>query len=201
MFAPNRLLALLLFLALIPTVSVADEPVVSPEQKKMMEAFVKASTPGDAHDFLQRYEGDWNYTMKFWMQPDAKPEESSGKAKFSMILGGRFLQQEFEGTSMGQPFSGLGFTGYDTLKEKFISTWMDNMGTTMVNSDGQFVDGKGAIEESGSHSCPMEEDGVAEFRNVWTAPKDGAFSFEWYRKLPDGKEFKGMEIHYKKAAK
>jgi len=39
---------------------------------------------------------------------------------------------------MGMPFEGIGINGYDNLKKKFVSTWIDNMGTMIVMSTGTF---------------------------------------------------------------
>jgi hypothetical protein len=41
------------------------------------------------------------------------------------VLGGRFVEQRYAGNFMGQPFSGLGYTGYDNYRKKYIGSWMD----------------------------------------------------------------------------
>ena len=51
-------------------------------------------------------------------------------------LGGRYLQEEVSGQMMDQPFNGMGITGYDNLNKKYISFWIDNMGTGMSTMDG-----------------------------------------------------------------
>ena len=53
-----------------------------------------------------------------------------------MLLDGRFLQQEFTGEMMGQPFSGVGINAYDNLRKRYVTTWIDTMGT------GIFHDGR-----------------------------------------------------------
>ena len=42
-----------------------------------------------------------------------------------MLLGGRFLQQEFSGEMMGSLYHGIGFTGHDNHTQKYVSTWME----------------------------------------------------------------------------
>lgn len=54
-----------------------------------------------------------------------------------MILGGRFLQQEVNGEMMGMPMNGIGITGYDNLKKKYVGFWIDNMGTGMYTMEGE----------------------------------------------------------------
>jgi hypothetical protein len=39
---------------------------------------------------------------------------------------------------MGQPFHGIGFTGYDNLKKKYVMSWMDNAATGIMYSEGTY---------------------------------------------------------------
>src|SRR6266404_2460383 len=48
--------------------------------------------------------------------PEGKPLESTGVMKREMVLGGRFLQEDFDGSFAGKPFKGHGLTGYDPAK-------------------------------------------------------------------------------------
>ena len=69
-----------------------------------------------------------------------------------MILGGRYLEQRYEGTMMGQPFSGIGVTGFDNYKKKFVSTWVDSMGTaimTMTRHGRQVGEGHHVVGHDG----------------------------------------------------
>ena len=81
--------------------------------------------------------------------------ESAGTAEMKMLLDGRFLQQEFTGDMMGQPFSGIGIDGYDNLAKKYVSTWIDTMGTRIfsmegkASGDGKTITQKGQHEEAG----------------------------------------------------
>ena len=49
-----------------------------------------------------------------------KDEKSSGTMHNEMILGDRFLKQEYEGTMMGMPFHGGGLVGYDNVNQRGI---------------------------------------------------------------------------------
>ena len=37
---------------------------------------------------------------------------------------------------MDKPFSGVGTTGYDNTKKKFVGTWIDSMSTGIMRSEG-----------------------------------------------------------------
>lgn len=102
----------------------------------MMEAWASANAPGKQHEWLSHFVGSWDTTSKFWMDPAAPPMESTGTAQAKMILGGRYVMEEFSGDMMGQPFQGLGITGYDKLRKQFVSTWMDSMSTAIITMHG-----------------------------------------------------------------
>ncbi len=90
-----------------------------------------------------------------WKAPEAKPEGSSGTSTFKMILGGRYLQQDFKGKVMGQSFTGLGLMGYNNLSKKYESIWLDSMGTAMMKGEGTFDDGEKMFKEAGRRARPL----------------------------------------------
>lgn len=191
-------LVALSFLALSPFSSFASpDPKATPDPK--MEAFIKASTPGAEHQMLAKYAGQWDHTVSWWMDANAKPEVSKGSSEIAMIMGGRFLEHKVSGTSMGQPFSGLGITGYDNVQKHFSTIWLDNMGTGMMNGKANFDKDKNALVDQGSFSCPMSQTGTKEYRAVWTMPANNTFKYEMYVTDDSGKEFKMMQIDYVKA--
>jgi hypothetical protein len=131
-------LALLAALALVAPIAAQDPGAgeMTPEQKAMMEAWMKASTPGAPHAQLAASAGTWDVASTWWMEPGKEPEKSTGTAERTMILGGRVMVEKFNGSMMGQPFEGMGTTGFDNVSQKYWSTWMDSMSTGMMMSTG-----------------------------------------------------------------
>lgn len=168
-------------------------------QEEMMKKWTEYSTPSETHKFLATMEGNWTYTQKMWEPQQEKPQESKGSATFKMILGGRYLQQEVKGEVMGQPYEGMGLTGYDNLKKKTISTWADNMGTSILTGSGEINLKKKAIAESGSFTCPMDKDNTAEYRSDWVMNDKNKMTFTMYNKFDGMKEMKMMEMVYTRA--
>ncbi len=106
-------------------------------QEEMMKAWEESMTPGDAHKKLEAFVGSWNVEVKAWMNgPKGEPAVSKGTAEYTMALGGRYLRQEVSGEMMGQPLAGVGYTGYDNFRKKYVSFWIDNMGTGMSTMEG-----------------------------------------------------------------
>ena len=110
---------------------------MSPEEKAMMDAMVKAATPGPNHQLLASVAGDWAFKSRMWMKPSAPPSESTGTVSYTTQLGGRFVEGMYRGEMMGMPFEGRGLMGYDNVSGQFQSTWADNMGTTIMLMTGQ----------------------------------------------------------------
>jgi hypothetical protein len=164
------------------------------DPQAMMEVYQKLATPGEPHKQLASMEGSWTTKTKSWMEPNKPPMESNGSCEQKMLLDGRFLQQECTGEMMGQPFTGIGVTGYDNHTKKYVSTWMDSMGTGIYFMEGTAsADGK-TITQKGRYDDPTE--GPMELRGVTKIVDDNTEVFEMYGTGKDGKEMKMMEITY-----
>jgi len=84
-------------------------------------------------------EGGWKAVVKSWNGP-GEPAVSEGVSENRMILGGRYLEQRFQSTMMGQPFEGYGLDGYDNATHSYWFFWIDNMGTSMMSGTGAMDD-------------------------------------------------------------
>ncbi|HEY1252593.1 MAG TPA: DUF1579 domain-containing protein [Thermoanaerobaculia bacterium] len=168
----------------------------APDQAAMMEMMKKASTPGDMHKKLDDMVGTFNAELKMWMDPSKPPETSKGTETSAWALGGRFVETKFEGTFMGQPFNGLGYTGYDNVQKKYVGTWMDTAGTGMMFSTCTLdATGKSMTCKSSTVWDPMSgKQTPMEFKTTWT-DRDH-HTMEMFGAGPDGKNYKMMEISY-----
>jgi Protein of unknown function (DUF1579) len=132
------------------------------DQQAMMEFWKKMAMPGEPHKLFSSLAGSWTTTSREWMEPGKPPTESTGTAEMKMLLDGRFLYQEYNAQMMGQPFSGVGIDAYDNMTKKYVTAWMDSMGTGIFVMEGTAsADGK-TITLKGSHpeadpSCGLED--------------------------------------------
>ena len=162
--------------------------------KNEMEAYQKYSIPGAPHRLLARMAGSWKTNTKSWFEPGKPPTESKGSCEQKMILDGRFLHQAFTGDMMGALFTGVGITGYDNFKKRYVSTWMDSMSTGIFFFEG--------ISSSDEHTIAMEcrtEDpvrGSVRWRSMTRIVDDDTHLFEMYITDRSDKEQKMMEITY-----
>ena len=164
------------------------------DPQAMMELWKQAATPGEPHKQFANLVGSWTTTTKEWMEPGKPPTESTGTAEMKMLLDGRFLYQEYNGQMMGQPFSGIGINAYDNMTKKYVTAWMDSMGTGIFIMEGTgSADGK-TITLKGSH--PEPGGGTMTHRAVWTLVDNNNQTFEMYGTHHGGKETKVLEIQY-----
>ncbi|HKO00456.1 MAG TPA: DUF1579 family protein, partial [Thermoanaerobaculia bacterium] len=118
--------ALFSCLVLAGSLLLADEPKKpepSAEEKAAWAAMEKAASPGDAHKKLSAMVGDFDTKVSSWMAPGTPPVTSMGRSHNSWALDGRWVEERFTGTFMGKPFHGIGYTGYDNIKKKYVGTW------------------------------------------------------------------------------
>jgi hypothetical protein len=162
------------------------------EMQEMMQVYKKFGTPGDQHKILSSLEGSWTTRTRGWMEPDKPPMESTGTCEQKMILGGRYLQQEYTGDMMGEKFSGVNLIGYDNFTKKYVSTWIDSMSTGIYCFEGiASADGK-TITQENSYEDPVK--GPATWKSVSRIIDNNTMEYEMYITPKGGKEEKMMEM-------
>jgi hypothetical protein len=169
-------------------------PGMGADHDAMMAKWQEMSTPNENHKALDVLVGHWDHSLKWWMSPDAPPDESTGTTQTTWILGGRFIKHMAQGTSMGQPFEGMGIIGYDNGKKEYNMVWIDNMGTGFMTASGQYDPASKTFTEKGQISCPIK--GQMPFRGVTKIIDNDHYTYELYAPGEDGKEFRSMEIRY-----
>jgi hypothetical protein len=176
-------------------------PLVAGAQEKKKDAAAEAveaqwaefAKVGEEHKQLARLAGRWKVEVKsLYPNPD-QPTTSEGTANFRVLLGGRYLQQNFRGEFEGQEFRGVGISGYDNTKGKYVGAWMDTMGTGIMTTEGEYNADKHELVETGVSSTPM---GEAKFKMVSRYLDDDKFVFEMSMLDEAGKETKMMEMTY-----
>jgi hypothetical protein len=83
--------------------------------------------------------GRWQGITRTWFDPDVLADESPTQATFRLLLDGRFLLHEYEGTIQGKPHQGLAIYGCFRREQEWQMAWIDSfhMGTEMMFSTGE----------------------------------------------------------------
>ncbi len=194
---PSNVTLLLVLVALCALPALADDTEThgaeAPDMDAAMAAMQKAAAPGEHHRFLAGMEGDWGLASKVWMGPDAPPMESLGSSKKTMIMDGRYLQEETKGEMMGNAFHGRAISAFDNTAGEFIGTWIDSMSTTIAVVRGQ-REGD-TLEMHGEYLDPMSKQ-MMKVRYVTRVVNDDKHIFQYFMTMPGAPESKSMEIEY-----
>jgi hypothetical protein len=217
----------ILFTTLIATNSFAQSPATSPptasaaaaaqpappggqpNPQEMMKQMMDMSKLNENHKMLSEMNGNWNYTIKMWMNPDpnAKPQESKGTASRKSIMGGRYFTMDVtgklqmpgqDGKMKDMQFKGMAVEGYDNVKKKFVSSWIDNMGTGIQYSDGTYDPASNTF--TFTSEIEMMPGMKTPVREVLKMTDKDHMMLEWYENR-GGQEKKTMEIAYTRAGK
>lgn len=164
------------------------------EEGGMPPSMMEHMTPAVPHQMLAKLAGTWKAKMSIWMAPGAEPVESVGKSVQEMIMNGRFLRSNFEINMMGMAFTGLGFQGYDNSKKKYVSTWIDNMSTSLAYGEGTFDKENNLLVTTGRMESP-EMGGEVDYRTTTQIIDDNKHVFTMYVGSGD-QEKKAFVIDY-----
>jgi hypothetical protein len=173
----------------------AAPPAAGDAEKAMMEAFARMGEVRAEHKQLKYFEGSWSSKASMWMDPKAPPQESKGDATIEAIYEGRYFSMKQTGDMGGQPFQGQGLWGFDNLRGKFFTTWIDSMSTGFWLSYGSYDAAKKTYTYHGDMPDPMQPSKTTKVRQVVHVVDDNHYTFEWHE-MHDGKEAKTMQIDY-----
>jgi hypothetical protein len=156
------------------------------------------SKPGPSHKLLESFAGDWDVKVTFWSDPKAKGESSSGRSKISWILGGRFLQENFQGKIAGESYIGLGLIGYDNGSRAFTTVWADSLNTAMTTSVGKYDPERNSLELESEVYDPLVSGVKTVYSRIKITSPD-SYTFSMLDRSPEGREFKSLEMEYSRA--
>jgi hypothetical protein len=118
-------------------------------------AMTNFMTPGDMQKILAAADGKWSEDISLWMAPGQPPSKSTGTVDYKMILGGRYQQGNITASFGGMPYEALSITGYDNMKRLFFSSYVDNMGTGVLNMEGPYDAATKTITLTGTELDPV----------------------------------------------
>jgi len=154
----GAILAVAIFLAGVAAAQgqAPPQPVTPPApltQEQTVQAVADAAKPGPMHAQLMKRAG--NYTTRTtFSAPGIEPQESTGTATLKSILGGRFLEEENSGKSLGQPSAGLRLYGYNNGSKQYEAIWIYNGSTAFLVLDGTSDDNGKTVRYTGAFLGP-----------------------------------------------
>ena len=163
-----------------------------------MQACMLAGTPGKMQQHLVKGAGVWNGKTTMYM-PGAEPQTGECVSTSTPMMEGRFLKCEIKGDMPGMgAYEGLGLYGYDNTAKKFVSTWVDNQSTGLMQGTGELSEDGKVLTWKYTFSCPVTKK-PAIMREVETVTGENTKQLEMFCPDPKtGKEMKMMTIEFTK---
>lgn len=160
-----------------------------------MQACIDASTPGPMHAFLAKGAGVWQGKNTMWMAPDSEPMVSECIATVKPLMDGRYVSVEFKGDMPGMgPFTGYGVHGYDNVADRFVSSWIDNHSTGIMQGTGELSSDGSTLTWNYSYTCPITKK-PAKMREIERVIDDKTKTLEMWGSDPkSGREYRMMKI-------
>lgn len=150
---------------------------------------------GPQHESIARFAGTWRAEVRLWMGPAGEPNVSHGTMTSRMIMGDRFLQQEYHDDA--GMFEGRGFWGYNDVDERYEGFWIDVMANFFQLEYGQ-LDAAGKVYEMRGSMTNPQTGHEMQKRSVITYVGPDEHTIEMYFGAEQG-ELKAMEIRYQRA--
>lgn len=169
-------------------------PPDSAAQAAMMKAWQDFATPGDMHKWMAKAAGSWVCdSVAQWMDAGTPPTYNKATSTDKIIMGGLYMEGDFIGNMMGMPMTGKSLTGYDNAKKKFVTSWIDNMGSGIVRMEGTYDEATKTLNMRGKQSDPGTG-GESDIRQVQKWIDDNTYVLTMYGTGHDGvSEQKFME--------
>ena len=184
---------ILFLLACISLISIGSRALA--QDADAMKKYTDFMTPGDMQKILAAANGKWSEDITLWMAPGQPPSKSTGTVDYKMILGGRYQQGNISASFNGMPYEAVSITGYDNMKKLFFSSYVDNMGTGVLNMEGPYDAATKTITLTGIELDPMTGKGM-KMRETLKMVDDHTQVTAMYD-ITGGKEIKLMEITFK----
>ena len=129
--------------------------------------------------------------------PGSQAMESDGRSEIKWVLDGRFLMDQHTGTMMGQPYLGIGMTGYDSYRNMYTNSWRSNQGTNTLTMSGMRHPETGIFTYYGEMDEPSLKVTARTVKYVARIIDANHYVFEIID-LHAGEDYKVVEIAYER---
>jgi hypothetical protein len=106
---------------------------------------------------LETLVGYWNFTMKFWTDPNLPPAQMQGTLERKWIMDGRFVQETVLGqcATSGKTCEGMGLLGYNAAEKQFTCVRACGLSGTLSSSTVACDSSGKRFEGVKEETCPL----------------------------------------------
>ena len=167
------------------------------QTREMLDRYNAAAEPGAKHELLNPLVGTFAATAVYTGPQGALT--SQGTSTNTMILGGRFLKQDYVGRLDDREFHGMTLVGYDNVTGGYQSTMCDEASTALFYMEGSAdADGR-TFTFSGQAGDPISGE-VKAYRHVLKVESDKKHTLEMYEPDKNSQLQKTVVITYERIA-
>ena len=159
-----------------------------------MQAWIASAAPSTQHRRLQELSGRWKVHQRDWMGSGAPWNEADGTATWRPMLDGRFMQLELATSLKGHPYHGVGVLGFHRDSNKYVATWMDDFGTSLLKLEGDWDEATHTLSLAG-YLGPYG-DARARWVMKQTWQDNDHLTVEWWGPTAGGATAKVVELQY-----
>lgn len=168
-----------------------------PTEEEMMAAWQEAMQVGPEHEALTSRSGTWTTTTTYPVMPGSDQiQTEQGTVERTVTLEGRVLEERMDSTMMGQPYSGIGRTGYDNVTDRYWTTWNDTMSTGIILMHGDYDEASGTYTFEGTATDPLA--GELDMRIEHTVDGSDRETMLLFMEMPGHGMMEMMEVVYER---
>jgi hypothetical protein len=183
-------------LAFAQDAKAAEPPKHDAHMDEGMKQWMEMNKVGDDHKAMEFMVGTWSCVMNFKMTPDMPTQESNGTQVNTWVLDNRFIKTDFTGDmAPGMSFTGVGYTGYNTMRKMYEGVWVDSTTNSISMSTGTYDAAKKVMSMSGEADDMMTGKRKTQ-RSEYINTGADTYELKMYDNGPDGKEFVTLHIAY-----
>ena len=186
--------AALALLGVLCQVALAEELKTPPSPEVLLKALADAGQPGAEHKKLEPLVGQWNFTMKFWTDPNQPPAQLQGTVERKWIMDGRFVQETVHGqcATTGKSCEGMGLLGYNAAEKQFTCVRACGLSGTLTSSTVSCDSSGKRFEGVKEETCPLTHQKV-KARDELAIESNDRVVANFYKTI-DGREVKFAEM-------
>jgi hypothetical protein len=145
---------------------------------------------GSEIELLEQDVGEWLAEVQVRPGPEAPVQNSAGTLSCRMC--GRWLVIDFKNVTSG--FEGHGLTGWDSMAQRYVATWVDPSRRGLVVMNGEWDEDKRTMTFVGEMTRP--DGSRLRWREITERPEPDVRIFRSLVPGADGGEFEVMTVRY-----